>query len=380
MKSLPTERAGRVRLRPCAARSRRAWPLWQHPVNRDRLYDFYSRRPSTSARSRIRPHLLPAFPGLDGGKLGHWGNQNEEVWKDDRWNQTDLGTLLCGVFHGPGGLVVPKGRLRAARRARRAGRLLQSRDADLRGRVAQAASSSSRQCATASWTACGPPARCCRKPAGQKPDQPFVYRGFYRSGPRVVFAYRLGDVEMLDAPWVKDGKFERIVAPGDRASAARRPQRRPGAVAAGAANDRRTRPRPAVRGRYDPAAVRQSVEGPAVLRRSRFPARRLGAALHDARRRLARHRPRRDLNERALAAVRLGPAPAARAGRVGRANLRPRPRPDHAAARPERRRRGRLLRVLLEQACSPRPPATTSSAAWPATSKAASTPPPASRG
>ena len=52
--------------------------------------------------------LLPAFPGLDGGKLGHWGNQDEEVWKDNRWNSTDLGTLLCGIFHGPGGLVVPK--------------------------------------------------------------------------------------------------------------------------------------------------------------------------------------------------------------------------------------------------------------------------------
>src|SRR5262249_21937472 len=35
----------------------------------------------------------------------------------------------------------------------------------------------------------------------------------YRVGPRVVFAYRIGDVEMLDWLWVKDGKFERTVAP-----------------------------------------------------------------------------------------------------------------------------------------------------------------------
>ena len=45
------------------------------------------------------------------------------------------------------------------------------------------------------------------------PKEPLVYHGFYRAGPRVVFAYRLGDVEMLDSPWVKDGKFERAVAP-----------------------------------------------------------------------------------------------------------------------------------------------------------------------
>src|SRR5262249_19419680 len=49
----------------------------------------------------------------------------------------------------------------------------------------------------------------------QRPSQPFVYHGFYRACPRVVFAYRLGDVVMLDAPCVMDGKFERIVAPSE---------------------------------------------------------------------------------------------------------------------------------------------------------------------
>src|SRR5208282_4407156 len=33
---------------------------------------------------------------------------------------------------------------------------------------------------------------------------------------RVIFAYRLGDVEMLDAPWVEGGRFTRQVAPADR--------------------------------------------------------------------------------------------------------------------------------------------------------------------
>ena len=77
------------------------------PVNRDRVYDFYAKE-AIFFRNKPHAHLLPAFPGLDGGKFGHWGNQNEDVWKDDRWNRTDLGTVLAGVFHGPG-VVVPKG-------------------------------------------------------------------------------------------------------------------------------------------------------------------------------------------------------------------------------------------------------------------------------
>jgi len=58
-----------------------------------------------------------------------------------------------------------------------------------------------------------PGGRLLSRPAGTKPDRPFVYHGYYRDGPRVVFSYRLGDVEMLDAPWVRDGQFERVVAP-----------------------------------------------------------------------------------------------------------------------------------------------------------------------
>ena len=50
--------------------------------------------------------------------------------------------------------------------------------------------------------------------------QPFVYRGFYRYGKRIAFAYRLGDVEMLDAPWVENGKLAREVAPVDKHSLA----------------------------------------------------------------------------------------------------------------------------------------------------------------
>jgi len=84
------------------------WPHWQAPVNRDRLYDFYAKEAEHFMKIQPLPMLLPEFPGLDGGKFGHWGNQAEADWADDRWNQTDLGTLMCGVFRGAG-VTVNKG-------------------------------------------------------------------------------------------------------------------------------------------------------------------------------------------------------------------------------------------------------------------------------
>src|SRR5260370_25934152 len=84
------------------------WPHWRHPVNRDRLYDFYAKEAAHFGKQHPVPPLLPEFPGLDGGKFGHWGNQQEETWADDRWNQTELGSVMCGVFRGAG-VTVPRG-------------------------------------------------------------------------------------------------------------------------------------------------------------------------------------------------------------------------------------------------------------------------------
>ncbi|MDX1944760.1 MAG: TIM barrel protein [Pirellulaceae bacterium] len=186
-------------------------PLARHPVNRDRVYDFYLKEALHFRSQPRRPHLLPAFPGLDGGKLGHWGNQNDEVWKDDRWNQTDLGTLMAGVFHGPAG-VVPKG---VCVRLGEKGELAACFNPETLTYDAVWKGGFLKFSAVRHGFLDGlrPIGELQPRPAGQKATQPFVYRGFYRFGPRVVFAYRLGDVEMLDSPWVRDGEFERIVAP-----------------------------------------------------------------------------------------------------------------------------------------------------------------------
>lgn len=191
-----------------------AWPQWQHHVNRDRVYDFYTKAANHFRQQDARPMLLPAYPGIDGGKLGHWGNQNDDVWRDARWNDADLGTVLAGVFRAED-VVVPKG---VCVRLGDKGELAAcfnpetlTYDALWRGGFLKFSA-----VRHGLMDGVRPVGEMLPRPAGKKPTEPFVYRGFYRVGPRVVFAYKLGDVEMLDAPWAENGQFTRVVAPRDK--------------------------------------------------------------------------------------------------------------------------------------------------------------------
>jgi len=190
------------------------WPNWNQRVNRDRVYDFYAKEAMHFQKVRPTPILMPEHPDLDGGKYGHWGNQDDTVWKDGRWNETDLGTLQCGVFRS-GKLIVP-----------RAVCVRLGED----GEMAACFNPTTLQ-VEAVWKGgfvkfsdrrygfmdgISPVGMFLEPPLPTKVSQPFVYHGFYRHGKRVVFSYRLGDVEMLDAPWVKDGRFVREVAPADK--------------------------------------------------------------------------------------------------------------------------------------------------------------------
>lgn len=82
-------------------------PYAAHPVNRDRVFDFYGKQAEAFGGNGTA-ELLAAYPGLDGGKQGHWGNQNDAVtWKDGRWAAADHGTLFSGVLRADG-MTVPK--------------------------------------------------------------------------------------------------------------------------------------------------------------------------------------------------------------------------------------------------------------------------------
>lgn len=187
-------------------------PLAGEYVNRDRIYDFYAKEARFALQQSPRPADLPPYPGLDSGKYGHWGNQNEKTWEDASWNQMEVGSLQAGVFRG-WGLTVARG---VCVRLGDRGEMAACFDPD-----------------TLTWVAAwqggfvrfsphrhGFLSGC--EPAGQRVELSmetaakagaFNYHGFYRNGARVIFAYQRDGQEWLESAWCEGGKFVRVRLP-----------------------------------------------------------------------------------------------------------------------------------------------------------------------
>lgn len=191
------------------------WRFASQPVNRDRVYDFYAKQADYFLNVGPAARILMEYPGLDGGKYGHWGNQNENTWRDDRWKKTDHGSVLGGVFRA-GELTVPRG---VCVRLDAPGLTAVCFDPDtLRYR--------------AGWSGEFLNFSPVRhgfldglKPAGEPreldaslqaaPTKPAVYRGYYRHGRQVVFAYEVDGQPYLDSVEVHGERVVRTTAPAD---------------------------------------------------------------------------------------------------------------------------------------------------------------------
>ena len=189
---------------------------WRHAgerVNRDRLYDFYAKEADYFRDVRPQPRILPAYPGLDGGRYGHWGNQDEAFWRDGRWNAMDCGTVRCGIVQvsdppvargicvrlpGPERLSTCFDPSTLTYRAVWQGDFVKY--------------SAVRHGFVEGLTPAGAPVVF---DGGTTPTAPFHYRGYYRSGEQVIFSYDIGGRHFLDAPLVEAGRFKRLVAPAD---------------------------------------------------------------------------------------------------------------------------------------------------------------------
>ncbi len=180
-------------------------PLHRHPVNRDRVYDFYAKQALHAMGRNSAPELLESFPGLDGAGTGHWGNQNEETWKGDGWAKMDTGPVQAGVFRG-WGLTVARAVC-----------------------VKVPGPSSIHACFdpdTLTWAAAWQGGFLKfgsfrhgflegLQPAGERMDLPagppakgdFAYHGFHRNGERVVFHYTRNGVPWLEYASEAEGKF-----------------------------------------------------------------------------------------------------------------------------------------------------------------------------
>jgi putative heme-binding domain-containing protein len=189
-----------------------AYPSWQAHVNRNRVYDFYTKQ-ANYFRLKDKPeHLLAPYLGLDTGVYGHWGNQNEQTWANEAWNRTTLVSLQSGVFHGSDGLVVPRAFCVQLGDQQELAVCFNSDtatyDAMWNGGFLQF--SSFRH---GFMHGLLPKGKTSPIPDMAKPALPVSYQGLYRVGKRVIFAYKIGDVEYLDSPWLENGQFVRSQLP-----------------------------------------------------------------------------------------------------------------------------------------------------------------------
>ncbi|MBX3421291.1 MAG: heme-binding domain-containing protein [Pirellulaceae bacterium] len=204
------------------------WPYHTAHVNRGRVYDFYTKQAEYFRQLPGVPLLLQAHPGLDGGADGHWGNQSDKNWADGRWNQTQLGSVQCGVFHGAeltiaravcvqlgenGDLACCYDPDTLSYRAIWSGGFVgfsEFRHGFLDGLQMQGQIVAGAR----------PVQLADRTPNSQaNADNPSdhktagKYLGFYRIGQRVAFAVQIGQDVYLDSPWLTDdGQFTNELA------------------------------------------------------------------------------------------------------------------------------------------------------------------------
>jgi len=73
-----------------------------HPINRDRIYHFYSREAVHFLAGRNKgialPAWLPHFPEIDGMENGHWGKFHKNSYRDRRFDIMDHGPVFSGIL------------------------------------------------------------------------------------------------------------------------------------------------------------------------------------------------------------------------------------------------------------------------------------------
>lgn len=196
------------------------WPNWQSHINRDRIYEFYAKQAAHFRGQSYVPPLLAQAPSLDGDAYGHWGNQDDQTWADNRRNLSDAGSLQSGVVRGAG-KTIPRG-------------ICVHLGGDDAWSVCLNPESFQYEIA---WT--GGFIRFSEVRSGLingvmidgnpqpiditssttdltlnfKPNATTKYRGFFRHGDHVAFLYQHDGEEWLDVPAIVDGKFSRQIAP-----------------------------------------------------------------------------------------------------------------------------------------------------------------------
>ncbi len=181
-------------------------------VNEARLYDFYQRQADyyMAMPAADRPAVLPAYPGLDGGKHGHWGKHNQNGHQDARWNDAEMGEVLTQVLRHGKQMTVLKGICVRLGEERELSACFDPMSLSYRSiwQGGFVKFEGFRWGTSRNAHVVGKPwytTKEAKMPDGGK------YLGFYRYGKRTVFHYKIGDTEILDEPWADGDTFLRRI-------------------------------------------------------------------------------------------------------------------------------------------------------------------------
>jgi azurin len=183
---------------------------WRQFVNRERVFDFYGKQALSFMTQKPLPELLPQFPGLDGGKQGHWGNQNDkETWRDGRFAESDLGNVFSTVFRGAGLTIAKAVCVRYEDKAACFDPTTLSFPLVWTGGFVKL--TEHRHGFGGGGALDG---TVVKKEVPRRLEKPFQYHGFYRHGREVVFSYTLDGKPHLTTAKGEDPQLERLVHGG----------------------------------------------------------------------------------------------------------------------------------------------------------------------
>ena len=177
------------------------------PFPQNRLRDFYG----DQARQHLRrgrpfPEILPAFPGLDGGKFGHWGQNVEANYADNHLNEMEIGSVISQTAKHFGKQTT-KAVMVAVGANREATVLFDPTRLTFTDSWLGSVKWESRRFGINSGVT--PAGKRLLDLTGSKwtKSKNGRYRGFYRNGEHVVFHYQIGRATIYDHVWFENGEL-----------------------------------------------------------------------------------------------------------------------------------------------------------------------------
>ncbi|MEO0414070.1 MAG: DUF6797 domain-containing protein, partial [Verrucomicrobiota bacterium] len=186
----------------------------KHPVNRFRLYDFYSRQAEAlmDMKPGDRPTLYPDFPALDAGRFGHWGAYHKNSYDDQRENWAQTSSAIAAAFN-PSGERRSKEKFARTIAFRLAGDVSCVFDSEAMN-ITHVWNGGFVRFAPHRWglgSGMHPHGSLVMKapPATDEPERKQEFLGYYQHGEKNVIAYKIGNTTVLEHPWASGSKFYR---------------------------------------------------------------------------------------------------------------------------------------------------------------------------